>query len=251
MRTLHAPLALAALLLGLPACGVLGIGKSGADLELDMPRLDVDLTLDEASYGVGAPIIATVTIRNIGDAPISVPRPSADTVRFFVVGSADNEPRDTQSVRWPNEQPEFVTLETDQTDVRPFVLNMATSDAGPLEVFAIYRTEPDPEIELAANEASEPVSIEVTLPVALERDTMGLISEAEAHRIATRYFGRSAKRVDSLLVRDSKLRMHQWWVTVWYSSPTADGRTNGSCLIDPFLGKVRKEADRPVTKTGS
>jgi len=244
-------LLIAVLLIALPSCGVLGIGKSGADIELDTPTLDVELTLDEAAYGVGAPIIATLTVRNDGDAPVSIPRPSADTVRFFLRGADEVEPRDTQLVRWPNEQPEFVNLDSGQTDVRPFILNMATSSAGPLEVFAVYRTEPDPAIELAANEASNPVGVEVTLPVALERDTMGLITEAEAHRIATNYFGQAAQRIDSLLVKDSKLRMHQWWVTVWFSTSTEDGRTNGSCLIDPFLGKVRKESDRAVTPTGS
>lgn len=243
LRTIAAPSLLLALL---PACGVMGIGKAGADLELDEPTLDVALELDDVSYGVGAAIVAKVSVTNSGPAPVSIPRPSPDTVSFFVRGLNEDEPRDTQSVRWPLEQVEFLSLEPGQAHGRRFVLNMATSDPGALELFVVYRTEPDPAIEFAANVASNAVPIEVTLPVALERDTMGLITRSEAERIASRHFGVEPARVDALLVKDSKVRMHRWWVTVWFQSPSPDGSTHGSCFIDPYRGRMHGVTDDPV-----
>ncbi len=246
MNPLRPLLSVLLLVAVLPACGVMGIGKSGADLELDEPTLEVTVETDAARYGVGEAIVATVLLTNAGPAPVSIPRPSPDTVRFFLRGADEPEPRDTQCVRWPLEQAEFISLEPGESHGRRFVLSLATSDAGPLDLFAVYRTEPDPAIELAAHVASNPVSLAVELPVALERDSMGLISRAEAERLAVAHFGREAARTDALLVKDSKVRMHQWWVTVWYQSASPDGNMCGSCFIDPYRGRVRGVTDDPV-----
>ncbi|MFG0320703.1 MAG: hypothetical protein ACF8XB_25745 [Planctomycetota bacterium JB042] len=244
MNPLRSLLSVLLLVAALPAC--MGIGKAGADLELEEPTLDVLVETDAARYGVGEAIVATVVLTNAGAAPVSIPRPSPDTVRFFVRGADESEPRDTQSVRWPLEQAEFISLEPGESHGRRFVLNLATSAPGSLDLFAVYRTEPDPAIELAANVASKPVALEVELPVAMERDSMGLISRAEAERIAVAHFGREAARTEALLVKDSKVRMHQWWVTVWYQSASPDGNMYGSCFIDPYRGRVRGVTDDPV-----
>jgi hypothetical protein len=45
---------------------------------------------------------------------------------------------------------------------------------------------------------------------------------------------------------DKNVRMHQWWVTVYFSEPTAAGDSLGSCFIDPYLGRVRGETNVPV-----
>src|SRR5690606_28773675 len=92
MKPLASASILLPLLLSFPSC--MGIGKAGADLELEEPALGVALETDAASYGVGAAIVATVTVTNEGPAPVSIPRPSSDTVRFFLRSPGETEPRD-------------------------------------------------------------------------------------------------------------------------------------------------------------
>lgn len=227
--------------------GCMGIGKSGADLDLGEPTLAVELSVDDARYGVGAPIIAEVVVHNTGEAPVSVPRPSRDTLEFFLRPLESPEPRHTQVVGWVLENPEFIALEPGQIDRRRFVLNLATSEPGDFELFAIYRTEADPAVRLTATPvASNAVPVAVRPPRVLERDGMGLISEDEARRIAVRHFGRSAAQVDAVLAKDERVRHHVWWVTVHFEAPAAGDATHGSCFIDPFLGRVRSETAKVV-----
>ncbi len=226
----------------------MGIGKSGADLELGVPTMDVALVLDRSSYGMGAPIVAEVTVTNTGDKTVSVPRPGRDTIDFYLRPVSATDPRHTQKVAWALEEPEFVSLEPGTSDQRKFALNLATKEAGEYVIHAVYRTEPDPSLELAAATVTSPgvpITVDASF-VVFERDGMGLITESEAKRVATEFFHRDALRAEARLVKDERIRMHIWWVTVYYASPADDGSVFGSCLIDPFLGHVRSKATKPV-----
>lgn len=238
--------AVLSVLLSLTGCMGAGIGKAGADLELGEPQISMSLKLDKEKYGVGAPIIATLTLTNDGELPVTIGRPSPFTVEFYLRPHTSPEPLHTQMVTWPLETVSYVALDTNETHERKLVLSRATLNEGAFDVFAVYRTEPEQDIQMTATVGSNNVPIEVSLPVSMERDTMGLIVQAEAERIAQQFFGQQHSRIDSRLVMDEKVRMYQWWVTVYYSSPTAEGETFGSCFVDPFLGRVRNTTHKQV-----
>lgn len=230
--------------LALAATGCLG--RAGADLELGAPSLAVELALDAAAYGVGAPVLAEVTITNTGAAPVTVGRPSAHTVDFFLQPADAPEPRHTQQVSSPVEAPAFVVIQPGASHARVIPLNFATSAPGSYRVFAVYGAEPQEGVELTATLASNAVPITVTLPVVLERDAVGLITEREARRIALEHFGGAAERVDARLYQDERFRTFVWWVTVYRASPAPAGATQQSCFIDAFLGHVRADTEAPV-----
>ena len=220
-------------------CIGFGIGKAGADLELDTPQLSAVLSLDSDTYGLGAPIIAELALVNDGKLPVTGARPAHFTVEFYLRPHTSPEPIHTQMVSWPLETASYVPLEPGARHQRSHVLSRATLNPGDYDVFAVYRSEPEEGIELAATVGSNPVSIRITEDVAMERDSLGLIMEAEAARIASRHFQQPESRVDARMVMDRNVRMHQWWVTVYFATPTASGETYGSCFIDPYLGRVR------------
>lgn len=223
----------------LPGCLGFQLGKAGADLELETPQLGLVLSTDRTAFGVGAPIIAELTLKNEGKLPVSVARPSPLTVEFYLRPHTSPEPLHTQMVTWPDEVVDFVPIEPGETHKRSHVLSRATLKEGSYDLIAIYRSEPEAELKNAATVASNPVPITVSLPVEMERDSLGLIVEAEAARIAKEHFGQDDSRIDARLVMDKRMKMHQWWVTVYYSTPTTTGESYGSCFVDPYLGKVK------------
>ncbi|MBI4882068.1 MAG: hypothetical protein HY812_20765 [Planctomycetes bacterium] len=237
-------IALAACLLALAAAGCLG--RAGVDLELGAPSLEVKLALDAATYGVGAAVLAEVTITNVGEAPVTVGRPSSHTVDFFIQPEGAPEPRHTQQVASPVEAPAFVVIEPGESHARVIPLNFATSAPGSYRLFAVYGAEPQEGVELTATLASNAAPITVTLPVVLERDAVGLITEQEARRIALEHFGGEAQRIEARLVQDERFRTFVWWVTVYQDSPARPGRAGKSCFVDAFLGHVRAETEKAV-----
>ncbi|MFH0945292.1 MAG: hypothetical protein V2A76_08860 [Planctomycetota bacterium] len=223
----------------LPGCIGVGLGKAGADLELETPQLGLVLSLDRQAYGVGAPIIAKLTLVNKGELPVSVARPSPLTVDFYLRPHTSPEPLHTQMVSWPDEVVDFVPIEPGESHQRSHILSRATLKEGSYDLLAVYRSEPEAELKNTATVASNAVPITVSLPVEMERDSLGLIVEAEASRIAKTHFGREDSRIDARLVMDSRMKMHQWWVTVYYAAPTAEGEAYGSCFVDPYLGVIK------------
>ncbi len=236
----------AAWLLALAAAGCFGPGRAGADLEVGAPSLEVRLALDSAGYGVGAPVFAEVTLTNTGDAAVTVARPSAHTVDFFRQPADAPEPRHTQQVSCPLEAPSFVVIQPRASHARVIPLNFATAAPGSYRLFAVYGSEPEAGVELTAKLTSNAVPFTVTLPVVLERNEVGLITEQEARRIALQHFGGKALRVDARLIQDERYRTFVYWVTIHRAAGDPAGATPQSCLIDAALGHVRAETDQPV-----
>jgi hypothetical protein len=230
-------------------------GFSQTDLEDGVPAMDVSVTVDSAGYARNTAVIAEVTIQNIGDKPVSIPIPGRESVEFNQFHAESPEPLVVDFVAPPREPIEFTLVQPGETLTRRFLLPLAARKVGEFRLISLYRPELEG-IEGSTPVASKAAAFAVTDPPAFDRDSNGVISEADAKRAAERYFAQRAKSVLAKYFLD-EAEVGTWLVTVEFEKPDAKGRTQRSCRVSAYTGAVqRAKADetnvsQPQPQAGS
>ena len=232
-------------LLLLCAGGCTGFGHG--DIETGAPTLSVALTVDAPTYARNAAVIASVTITNAGEKPASIALPGRETMEFNLFTKDSPDPFHVEFVSSPLELSEFQLVEPGETIKRPFVLPLAARAAGTFRLIAVYHPELEDSIVGGTPVASDAAPFEVDGPPVFDRDSNGVISEADAIRVAQSFFARPTKSSSARFLIDEN-RLGVWLVTVELAQPDAKGRTTRACRVNPYHGKVQKE-ESPNLKT--
>lgn len=225
--------ALALAAASVPAC----TGLSQADLEDGLPNLTVVLHVDAGQYARNAPVIANVSITNAGDSSVSHVMPARETLEFNLFTTRSPEPLHVEFVASPLEPIQFNVLEPGATLERKFILPLAARMTGDLRLIAVYRPEIGEGMQGSLPIASEAAVYTVQDPPAFDRDSNGVISEADAIRIATAYFARSPKAVRANYLLD-EMKFGMWLVTAEFAQPDANGKSQRACYVNAYLGQV-------------
>ena len=132
-------------------------------------------------------------------------------------------------------------LQLDEGAVRAVVDRRASLLAarmtGDLRLIAVYRPEIGEGMQGSLPIASEAAVYTVQDPPAFDRDSNGVISEADAIRIATAYFARSPKAVRANYLLD-EMKFGMWLVTAEFAQPDANGKSQRACYVNAYLGQV-------------
>lgn len=236
--TLRFPAALLGLVL---LTGCTGLGQ--ADLEDGLPNLTVTVQVDAAEYARNAPVVANVSVTNAGDSSVSLVMPARETLEFNLFTTRSPEPLRIEFVASPLEPIEFNVLEPGATMSRKFVLPLAARAEGEYRLITIYRPELGEEIQGSMPIASEAAGFVVKDPPAFDRDSNGVISEADAIRVAKAHFGQATKAVRAQYVLD-ELRLGVWLVTAEFDRPDAAGKSQRACYVNAYLGRVNNRPAR-------
>lgn len=223
----------------LPAC----TGLSQADLEDGLPSLTVAVAVDAPEYSRNAPVVANVTVTNAGDSSVSLVMPARETLEFNLFTTKSPEPLRVEFVASPLEPIQFQVLEPGATLSRRFVLPLAARANGEFRLISIYRAELGGEdIQGGLPIASEAAPFVVKDPPAFDRDSNGVISEADAIRIAQAHFAQPTKAVRAHYLLD-ELKLGVWLVTAEFAQPDAAGKQQRACFVNAYLGQV---SNRPA-----
>jgi hypothetical protein len=232
-----------AALAAFPACF---LQWGSGEMELGTPKIEVTLTLDKPSYGLGEPLIATVGVKNVGDKIAVLPYPGRETCELYVrpAGSGGEELRLAEFVSAPNDLISFENVDPDESIERRLVAHRFTREPGEYEIFARYRTDVA-EISSIGEAASVPQPVTVTSERVFERDREGRITEEAAIALARSFFSATPEaKAEAWLARDDE-KLDVWLVTI--VTADIDGKPlEKSCLISPYLGKVRREVPTTV-----
>lgn len=230
--------------LALAATGTGGCLEWGSgDLELEDPTVKVEMTLDKATYDIGDPVKATITVTNIGEVRASIAVPSSGTLEIYMQDSASKEldPTAVEYVTSPLDTTVFREVDSGEAlDPRVLCLPRTTTKAGTFKIWCRYRTE-DAAISRAGEAWSEPVPFAITDKVSMKRDRYGHLEQTEAVRVATEFYGREVASSESI-VRLDETRLQVFLVTLHFKDKDKDGHDEASCFVSPYTGKVTRES---------
>ncbi|MCL5270107.1 MAG: hypothetical protein M1457_06065, partial [bacterium] len=214
--------------------------------------LALAVTFDKPSYRPGEAVVARVRLTNNTARAQTAARLDAHSVSFWF-GRADDEERMRRDpvVSSQEKLDQTVTLAPGQSLDRPFLLTGFTQFAGAPGVggfLAQAQYEPrGASLDLAAPRLfSNVVPFRVEGARLFERDPAGLISEADAIRLAREAFGPAgagssgANAADAVLVLDEK-GFAKWWVNVTTAAPGRAAARQGA-FVDPYRGIVWAKA---------
>lgn len=227
--------------LTLLCCGCTGLSQ--ADLEDGLPNLTVTVQVDAAEYARNAPVVANVSVTNAGDSSVSLVMPARETIEFNLFTTRSPEPLRVEFVASPLEPIQFDVLEPGATIARKFVLPLAARATGEYRLITVYRPELGEEIQGSMPIASEAAAYVVKDPPAFDRDSNGVISEADAVRIATAHFAQTTKAVRARYLLD-ELKLGVWLVTAEFERPDAAGKSQRACYVNAYLGQVNARPAR-------
>jgi hypothetical protein len=226
------------------ACSRLATDKSGPSSDLTLT-----LTLDKAAYLPGEPVIATLTLANTGGHPLNLPQLDHGSLAFTFQPQSRSEVSDLRFI-----EPVYSTKE--QTGItqslapqgsagssltRRFSFANLTFDRGGFVLGAVYSRPAESSLKPPKKTYAKGTAFTVQgEKVYTKRYLNGLITREEAAKLALAQTGGKLKTAEALLVTD-EAGFQKWWVNL-----TLEGGQTRSWFVDPYYGKVWKEA-RPFT----
>ena len=199
------------------------------------------MALDKSSYQPGEAARVTVELINNTSQTKRMQKLNARSVEFFFgrVGSPERMGR--QAVSSKDEPMEEQTeLAPGQTLKREFILTRLSEYGGALTAQAHY-TPLAP--GLPPKIYSSMVQFEVKGKRLFARDPEGLIHKKEAIGLAGTAARGEVRQAQAILITD-EMGFLQWWVNVELK-PAGSSTRVVSYFIDPYLGRVRAQANAP------
>ncbi len=260
-RSLRSHLAASALLLPL-SLGITGCilqGGSG-ELDLETPKVEVTLKLDKETYQIGEPMIATVSVKNTGTERNVIAVPGAGICEFYA-HRVDGDPETIDSVQYlsaPDETTSMQDVEAGESFERKLLVYRYGRKAGKYEMFARYRT--DEKSVQNAEVSSAIVGFAIEGSTKFDRDREGLLTEAEAIRVAREHFKLGDDIPAEAVLAKDETRLNVWLVTL-HAPPAAPAPTaptakeapaastkpqDKSALVSPYTGSFKREANTTV-----
>lgn len=233
------PLALLfpALLLGGCLGGIFGGGEKPAPLML----IGYQST---QNYHPGEALVVELVMISYHNKPLLLPELNSPTVNFWITDNDTGRTFKRPAVSSPLEQTSIPkSLEPGERWRRHFVLTQATETTGTFRWQAIYGSALPVEGLLPTGPiASDPLTYTVRGPQRFQRDSDGVLLEADALALAREWAGLPQAQATAQLVRN-EAGFLDWWIRL---DPDAQGKFRKACLINPYLGKFRSEVDPTV-----
>lgn len=224
---------LAMALLAAVACGCASAGAAPA------PDAAIRLTVstDRETYRIGAPVVATVVLENLGDKTLYVPRFDAAGVRFLVAGDPETPPRARRPVESQAVAPIPREVKPGGKTTRRFLFTQLTDEPGPHRLLVQLSGVAQDGALLDGTLISPPAAFTVSEEVALRRDPAnGLILKEQAAELAAAHAGGATERI--VLVPLGESGLYTW--VAWVASESGQGPPVRKAVeVNAYTGRTK------------
>jgi len=214
--------------------------RSGA-AEAPPEPFQLILHLDKQTYRPGEAVQAVVQLVHPDGPRAEVRALNADSVRFYFGRAGSPERMERQAVASKKEPLGAMDALDAQTPLhRRFLLTRLTEFGGDFVVQAHYSSGGVQSKGQPPKVYSGVVAVSVRGARLFERDPQGFLKKQEAIDLARAAAGSGARKAEALCIED-EMGFYKWWVNV-HLAP-ADRVV--SFFVDPYLGRVWHQADKP------
>ncbi|MFO7900684.1 MAG: hypothetical protein R6V58_16690 [Planctomycetota bacterium] len=233
------------LLLGLAAAlgGCVGASKK-------RPVVSVLLSVNQETFKVGEPVIATVLVENRSSARVVLRRFDGKTAEFICSGKGTHKRQYREPVQSKTVAAAAHEIGPGGSSSRAFLFTRLTEQPGEYALLSQVKGVVVDDELLAHAVFSEPAEFRVTDEVWVRRDPhSGLILEKEAVRLAEESASGEVVKTKALLARMGDSGLYMWLVRVREKRP-GGGERIYTVKVNPYLGRVSRFGEPALEKAG-